>query len=114
YSNFVRRSGLSVGRARIVGVRFLSRFGLLNPPIPRWCLLARRGGHRGRNAAPTEPAEPSRQKCRSYRKFVWRAPIVGVTFLSRSGLLNPPIPHWCLLARRWRAFAAEMPLLQLL
>src|SRR5690606_41411003 len=29
---FVGRSGLSVGRARIVGVTFLSRFGLQSPP----------------------------------------------------------------------------------
>src|SRR5690606_5232130 len=61
----------------------------------------------------------SRLKCRSYNRSVGRsglsverALIVGVTFLSRFGLLNPPIPRCCLLARRWRAFAAEMPLLQ--
>src|SRR5690606_36037084 len=35
YSKFVGRSGLGVGRALIVGVTFLSRSGLLNPPIRR-------------------------------------------------------------------------------
>src|SRR5690606_39632655 len=84
YSKFVERSRLSVGRAPIVGVTFLSRFGLLNPPIRRGYLLARLW-------------RASRLKCRSYRKFVersglrvGRARIVGVTFLSRFGLVGPP------------------------
>src|SRR5690606_15852265 len=50
---FVGRSGLSVGRARIVGGTFLSRFGLQGPPSPRCRISARRW-------------RASRQKCRSY------------------------------------------------
>src|SRR5690606_33352738 len=49
---------LRVGRARCVGVTFLSRFGLpgrLYGVDVHWPAV---GGHRGRNAAPTLLAEP--------------------------------------------------------
>src|SRR5690606_34523271 len=79
YSKFVGRSGLGVGRALIVGVTFMSRFGPGKPSgtQARRCLA-------------------SRQKCRSYNRSVGRsglsverALIVGVTFLSRFGPIGP-------------------------